>query len=167
MTPQQKDEDEMSVCVALSLLSRVNLALILFSSSLSSDISASCFVRLGCSNALTRLSVLVLVFCFLANLVLTLLKLSRAGGIDRQQKRMERGGRWCWYWLRRDWKEKEFKKEGETSREERPTPMISISKRRTRSKTWNKQGQIHTISYHLIEKSIFQLDNLTPMEKVS
>jgi hypothetical protein len=47
MTPQQKDEDDRSFCVALSLFALVLLALMRFSSSLSSKISESSLVSLG------------------------------------------------------------------------------------------------------------------------
>ena len=86
-TPQQKDKDELSVCVAWSLSALLLLRISLLSSSLSSLSSNVC---VGCNNCLTLLSVLL--FCSLTNLALTLSRLSLRRGIDKQQTREQRGG---------------------------------------------------------------------------
>jgi hypothetical protein len=91
MTPQQKDGDDLSVCVAWSLLALTVLGLIRFSSSLSSNVSECCGVSLSRSKSVTRLSVLIL--CSRTSRVLTLSRLSFLFGIDEEQPVREEGGR--------------------------------------------------------------------------
>ena len=77
-TPQQNDQDALSVWVAWSILP-LCLSVSRLSSSLSSEISMSC-----CNNCRTLLSVLA--FCSVTNLSFTLSRLSLLRvGIDRQQ----------------------------------------------------------------------------------
>jgi len=76
--PQQKDQLDLSVCVAWSLVALVFLALSLLSSSLSSDSSMSCRVCRGRNKASIFLSVLI--FWSLTILALALLSL----GVNKQ-----------------------------------------------------------------------------------
>jgi hypothetical protein len=119
MTQQQKDEDDGSVCVALSLFALVLLALMRFSSSLSSKISESSLVFLDRSKAVTRLSVLIL--CSRTSRVLALSRLSFLPGIEAEQTVVEEGGRrQVWFGLAKEGVREGIQKGRRDSREERP-----------------------------------------------
>jgi hypothetical protein len=119
MTPQQKDEDAGSVCVALSLFALVLLPLRRFSSSLASQISKSLLVFLPRSKAVTRLSVLIL--CSRTSRILALSRLSFLPGIEAEQTVVEEGGRrQVWFGLAKEGGKEGIQRGRRDSKEERP-----------------------------------------------